>query len=158
MSTRSRIAAVVLIGFVGWIPAAQAETTGEIDCRGPTGSTTYPKCADIPVIVLKTQGGCTALLPYQTLVVYTKKKTTTVTWNLFAPAGFTFTNNGIAIPNPPSGYTSVGSGSNGTRFSWSIAGNAPVPTSAAPHTVNVIDPTGNGCVSADPVITHDASR
>ena len=134
---------------------------GDFLCRGPTGNPTYPKCTDVPVLVLfKRNGsgtvtGCIAFPPYKNLVAYTKKNETLVTWNIIGPAGYHFARNGITLDTPPATYKDKGvaAGPNPTKYSWQIDVNA--ASAGSQFKVNILDPQGVACDEGDPGITND---
>jgi hypothetical protein len=130
---------------------------GQFHCKGPTGSSNYVKCTDIPVIVLLTpEGGCIVHVPYHELVVHSKKAETKVTWNLIAPSDYKFTQaNGIELANPGNTFNRDGPTSLRTKYSWTVVAKAPAATTN--HVANVVDPNGNACAPGDPAITNDPS-
>ena len=143
------------------IPALGA---GIFHCDGPGSASQhhgYPKCDEIPVIVLATGGignGCASLLPYNELRVHVGpgKPKTNVTWFILGPNGYKFDPvMGVSFMNPGTTWvdgTDVSSGQK-SMYRWSVSLNAPNGYVAA-HQAYIVSPTGVKCAPIDPTAVN----
>jgi hypothetical protein len=136
--------------------------TGVFDCS-PNGEKGYPKCSDIPVIVVQTGTGCASLLPYNELKVHVgpKKEKVKVTWVLVAPEGYTFSDSpeaelaGIALLTPGGTYVKDGHVSgNKRKYAWTVKAHA-LPLVSG-HQATVMPPNSSTpCIRIDPRIVNE---
>ena len=137
------------------IPALGA---GIFKCDGPGAASQhhgYPKCSEIPVIVLDTgSGGCASLLPYNELRVHVGpgKPRTNVTWVILGPDGYKFDPvKGVSFMNPGTTWvdgTDVSTGQK-SMYRWSVSLNA-ANGYVADHQAYIMSPTGVNCAPIDP--------
>lgn len=135
---------------------------GIFNCDGPGAASQhngYPKCSEIPVIILETGSGCASLLPYNQLKVHVgpRKDMAEVTWVLLAPDGYRFDANtqGIWFKTPGNTYVLPRDVSTGSKqmYRWTVAAQAAYDT-VSDHEARVIGPTGKPCTPIDPKIVN----
>lgn len=132
--------------------------TGDLLCKGQgAGSLPYISCTEVPVIVLRddtAKNGCSVIVPYRRLIVYTKREVTPVTWKLIAEDVYVFYDvDGVAIPTAPANiYKKDGANAKGREFTWTIAKDA--KKYVLDHVVNVKGPKGP-CDQGDPTVIND---
>lgn len=129
------------------------------ECGFGTGD---PGCNHVPVLVTGTGSSCKAQLPYGTLKVYTRGRSSHVTWELANPSGFyTFdTTRGIDIASPAPYYDTPCRGSNHTpcrgnqkwKFHWRTSGKA--NPSGTLHHCPVVFQGATLCAAEDPVVIN----
>ena len=144
--------------------------TGSYHCQSPGAGLGYPKCTEIPIVVLevpvtaKNPGGCIVLVPYQTLFAHYKKQThPRVTWNLFAGDKYFFADSyqgtavdGVTLHSPGNVWKKKSHG-RVKSFSWDAESDLKQPSD---HTVYVGWLDGNilkDCDPLDPIIINEAS-
>lgn len=134
---------------------------GIYHCQGPGAAASgqsfnYPKCDEIPVIVLDAgNGDCVSFLPYNALWVHVgrNRPRTDVTWVILGPAGYQFdsANGGLSFKERD-GVWEDGkdlSADQKAKFRWSVKDGAGI--FSAYHQAFVVSPTGKKCASIDPM-------
>lgn len=147
---------------------------GEYHCEGPGVNKGYPKCSDVPVIVLEVPitsiggSGCVVLVPYHTLDVHYKRTGgsgphATVSWKLMGRDKYFFatsfqgvTLNGISIDTQGSVYKNPRRSTNRKGFDWDIHGSS---IQVSQHSAYVSWDDGGitrECEPFDPVIINSS--
>ena len=171
---RAVMASVMAVGLVGcanWmgppgggprgldIPELGA---GIYHCQGPGAASQgfrYPKCDEIPVIVLDAGNGeCVSFLPYHALWVHVgpNKPITDVTWVILGPDGYKFDpDRGGLFFRAPDGVWVDGqnvSAGQKAKFRWSVKDGAGIYS--AYHQAFVVSPSNKKCASIDPMAVN----